>query len=233
MFSFLFWRKPKLQTAEAEALETWKSLPSSGLSADFEKSRLVVVDVETSGLDPKRDSLLAIGAIAVTGGKINHSDSFEVVLQQQEVSRAENIIVHGITGAKQREGVPPTRALLSFLDYIGKDPLIAFHVYFDETVIKRAMKKRLGFGFTHPWLDLAHIMPALHPAEGKRLKGLDDWLDLYNLNAWTRHNALSDAMATAQLLLIAMARAKKDGIKSFSALKDVEKAHLWTGRRDV
>ncbi|MBF0635278.1 MAG: hypothetical protein HQK85_11525, partial [Nitrospinae bacterium] len=45
--------------------------------------------------------------------------------------------------------------------------------------------------------------------------------------------ALSDAVATAQLLLIAMERAKTEGAKSFSSLKDIEKAHLWTGRRNV
>ena len=233
MFPFFFWRKPRLQPAEADALEKWKDLPPPALNADFDKSRIVVVDVETSGLDPKRSSLLAIGAIAVTGGKISNADSFEIVLKQKEASEAENIVVHGITGSEQKEGIPPEEALLNFLGYLGKDPLVAFHVYFDETAIKRAMKKYLGLRFVHPWLDMAHIMPALHPAEAKRLKGLDDWLGLYTLNAWTRHNALSDAVATAQLLLIAMEKAKTDGAKSFSSLKDIEKAHLWMGRRNA
>lgn len=233
MFSFFFWRKPKLQPAETNALEKWKNLPSPALNADFNKSRIVVVDVETSGLNPKRASLLAIGAIGVTDGKICHADSFEIVLKQKMASEVENIVVHGITGSEQKEGVPPEQALLRFLDYLGKDPLVAFHVYFDETAIKRAMKKYLGLSFAHSWLDLAHIMPALHPAEAKRLKGLDDWLGLHKLNAWTRHNALADAVATAQLLLIAMGKAKSQGAKSFSAFKEIEKAHLWMGRRNV
>lgn len=230
MFSFLFWRKPKLQPAEADALGKWKNLPPAALNAGFGESRVVVVDVETGGLDPKRASLLAIGAIGVTGGKMRNADSFEIVLKQKEASEAGNIVVHGITGSEQKEGVPPEQALLRFLDYLGKDPLVAFHVYFDETAIRRAMKKHLGLSFAHPWLDLAHIMPALHPVEAKRLKGLDDWLGLYNLSAWTRHNALADAEATAQLLLIAMDRAKSQGAKSFAELKEIEKAHLWMRR---
>ena len=55
-------------------------------AAEIDENRWVVLDVESSGLDPKRDRLLAIAAIALhTEGqraRIVLGDSFEVVLRQ-------------------------------------------------------------------------------------------------------------------------------------------------------
>ena len=139
------------------------------------QSRCVVVDVETTGLNLMTDTLISIGAVAVVNGRIALGDSFSVILQQRISSHKENILVHGISGSEQREGVSPADALLAFLEYLGKDPLVAFHVAFDETMIRRAMRQYLGFSFKHHWLDLAYVMPALYPALMHSHRALDDW----------------------------------------------------------
>ena len=69
-------------------------------------ARLVVVDTETSGLDPERDDLLAIGAVAVDGSGILLDDSFEVVLRNKPAGDASNVVVHGIGYEAQASGVP-------------------------------------------------------------------------------------------------------------------------------
>ena len=63
-----------------------------------------MLDVETTGLNLMKDTLISIGAVAVVNGHIVLADSFYVVLQQRESSRKENILVHGISGSVQREG---------------------------------------------------------------------------------------------------------------------------------
>ena len=99
-----------------------------------------VFDVETTGLSLMHDRLISIGAVAVVNGKIALGDSFYVVLQQPVVSARENILLHGIGGTAQSAGVPAADALLDFLEYLRRDPLIAFHVTFDQTMIQRAMR---------------------------------------------------------------------------------------------
>jgi len=61
--------------------------------------RWVVLDCESSGLDPERDRLLSLGAVAVREGRIDHADSFSAVLREAEASGPQNILVHGIGGA--------------------------------------------------------------------------------------------------------------------------------------
>lgn len=217
--------RPRLTPEQAERLAAWHALPAQ--SQGDAPQRCVVVDVETTGLNLMSDTLISIGAVAVVDGRIALGDSFYMVLQQRESSRKENILVHGISGSVQREGMEPVEAMLAFLEFLGKSPLVAFHVAFDETMIRRALRQYLGMSFKHPWLDLAYVMPALNPALVYSHRVLDDWIARFNIRIDARHNALADALATAQLLQVAQAQARKKNIAGFAGLRDLEKAQRW------
>ena len=217
--------KPRLSAQQSERLASWRMLPEVERIAAFDHTRFVVVDVETTGLNLVTDTLISIGAVAVVNGRIALNDSFYVVLQQRESSRKENILIHGISGSAQREGVPPADALLAFLEYLGKSPLVAFHVAFDETMIRRALHQYLGISFKHPWLDLAYVLPALYPDLTRSHRALDDWASHFDIRNDDRHNAVADALATAQLLLVAIAQARlAHEAKNYDGLRKLERA---------
>ncbi len=219
----LFGNKVELTPQQAQRLAAWQSLPTPPQGLPMNECRFVVVDVESSGLNLSKDRLIAIGAVAVTNGEVQLNDSFEIVLQQARVSEKENILIHGIGGAAQREGVLPADALLTFLEYLGKDPLIAFHVAFDESMISRAMKTFLGLNFRHAWADLAYVAPALYPQLARQLRSLDDWMGVFKISNYARHNALADALATAELLLALRQKLASRGMTSFPGLKALER----------
>jgi len=221
---------PVLGADHRRRLADWQALPEPDLTEPLGQARLVVVDVESTGLDIRRDQLIAIGAVAVQAGHIVLSDSFEVILRQEAVSDRDNILVHGIGGQRQRTGLPPARALLDFLDYLGKSPLVAYHAVFDETMLRRALRRHLGLSWKRPWLDLAYVMPALLPGHAHSHKALDDWAALFGIANYARHSALADALATAQLLLAALPLAAARKLTSFKALQTHEKAERWLNR---
>jgi DNA polymerase-3 subunit epsilon len=222
-----FASRPQLNAQQQQRLAAWAELPGASLTLPVTEARYVVVDVETSGLNLLEDRLISIGAVTVVNGKIALGDSFYVVLQQQAASAKGNILLHGIGTSAQLEGAPPVETLLAFLDYLGKAPLIAFHVTFDETMIRRALREHLGFSFKHPWLDLAYVMPGLNPPLAKKYRALDDWIGHFGIRIDVRHNALADALATAQLLQVAIAQAGKKNVTDFAGLRDLEKAQRW------
>lgn len=223
----LLGRGPTLDEAASARLAAWQALAPVALTDPYETSRYVVLDVESTGLDLNKDRLIAIGAVVVEGGKVVLRESFEIVLRQDAVSTKDNILIHGIGGEAQREGVDPVAGLLDFLDFIGKLPLVAFHVTFDQTMIKRALKEYLGFDFKHPWLDLAYVMPGLLPEYARRYRALDDWSGYFNISNYARHSALADALATAQLLLAALPLAATKKTHSYKNLQDLEQAQRW------
>jgi DNA polymerase-3 subunit epsilon len=223
----LFHSGPTLEAPLSARLADWRALAGSDLGAAFDSARYVVVDVETTGLDLAKDRLIAIGACVVENGRVALAESFEVVLRQNTVSSKDNILIHGIAGEVQREGVEPAEALLAFLAFLGKSPLVAFHVTFDQTMIKRAMRDYLGLEFKHPWLDLAYVLPGLLPEYAQRYQALDEWSGHFRIDNFSRHSALADALATAQLLLCALPLAQSRRAFNYRNLQDVEKAQRW------
>lgn len=224
---YFFGSRQELNQEQQARLAGWRSLPRPGLDGKLDATRLVVVDVETSGMNLTRDRLIAIGAVAISNGCMDVADSFEVVLQQSESSSRENILIHGIGGSAQKNGVPPIEALLDFLEYLQKSPLVAFHVTFDEVMIRRALKRYLKLNFRHDWLDLAYVMPGLYPELSKSFFTLDQWQAHFRIDNQARHNAVADAVSTAQLFMIAARHARQKRLADFSSLRHLEKAQRW------
>lgn len=172
--------------------------------ASVDETRWVMLDVETSGLDMRRDRLLAIAAIAlrvdwsVKTLSVDLGDSFEVVLRQDEISTKDNILLHGIGAQRQRDGVEPVQALRAFTDFVGNSPLLAFHALFDRTMIGRYARTHLGGDLPSPWVDLDHLCVVTH--EGVRARALDDWMNYFGISCAVRHQAAADTMAECDLL---------------------------------
>ena len=182
----------------------------------------VVIDCETSGLDPARDRLLSVGAVAVRAGRIELAESYSAVLRQDAPSAHANILVHGIGGDAQRGGRPAAEVLREFSAYVGDGLPVAFHAPFDAAVLGRAMP-----GFNPAWLDLARLAPALYPKPANARRALDDWLTEFGIDCPSRHDALADAYATAQLLLVLLAEAERQGAGTVDRLRRLENAGRW------
>lgn len=225
----LFRRAPALSAVQAADLDNYHARPVVAGSSHFDDLRFVVVDVETTGLNPYTDRLLSIGAIALENRKVRLDESFEIVLRQPRASTRNNILIHGIDGTTQMYGLEPAAALLAFLDFTGQAPLVGYHAGFDRTVINRACKKILGCTLTNVWLDLAYLAPALFSKPGNTLpqQGLDEWLHHFNINNDARHNALADALATAQLLQVVLAQAATTGRDTLQDLQQVQQEQRW------
>ena len=205
----------------------------SGDTAPTLEGRWVVVDTETSGLDPEHDRLLAIGAVAVDDDGISLDDSFEIVLKGDPSGDAANIVVHGIGHGAQAAGVPVRSALEAYREWAADAPRVGFHTDFDRAVLRVAFA---GAGLPaddRPWLDLAPLAGALVP-EAYRYGGrsLDDWLAAFGIECTIRHNAASDALATAELLLRLRGIGAKQGAHGFAALVKAARAQKWLGNAD-
>lgn len=190
--------------------------------------RWVVVDCESSGLDPQRDALLSIGAVAVEGGKVRLEGAFSRVLRQPEPSAPQNIVVHGIGGESQMTGANPEGAMRDFAAFASDAPLVAFHAPFDRALLRRAVAST-RVSLRGEWLDLAALAPALVLQESGRRKALDDWLAFFDISNPSRHDALADAFATAQLFQILLSIARRQGADTVGRVFAVAAGARWLG----
>lgn len=215
--------------ADEARLRRWLAQPGADLVLPHGRIRYVVGDVETSGPDASRNRLISIGAVAVAQMRIDLGDCFTTVLRQHRVSAQTNILSHGIGGQAQRGGVEPTLAMLDFLEYLGKAPLVAFQAGGVRAVVERAMKSILGVPFRHPWIDLAVLLPALFPTAGCVTR--EEWQDHFGIGAGTWKDPVADAFAAARLLQIALDAANRAGIANARQLMDLRTVPSSTERR--
>jgi DNA polymerase-3 subunit epsilon len=175
-----------------------------GQTSAINQKRWVVLDVETSGLDPREDRLLAIAAVCIhlnedQSLKIDIFDSFEAVLKQDLASDKDNILLHGIGAQAQMTGEDPQQVLRNFEQWVGDAPLLAFHAAFDESMIQRAYQYQLGYKLKNAWIDVEPLVSASYPEV--KARSLDQWMGHLGIECAVRHQAAADTFATAELML--------------------------------
>lgn len=210
----------------ANAVRAWQCLPPPDRRVALASACFVVVDTETTGLDPYSAGLLSIGACKVESSALLIAPSFDINLRRETSSADENILVHGIGHQHQMEGAPAADALCEFLRFAGRPVFVGYHALFDATVLKRAFRAELGIAFDVDWLDLAVLLPAVFPNLASGPWELDRWLAHLGVSSFGRHNALADASATAELLLLVLQRARKRGVKDVRSLNDLQRSEL-------
>jgi DNA polymerase-3 subunit epsilon len=184
----------------------------------LQEQRMVVLDLETSGLDMRRDIVLSIGAVVIEGGAIDLGQQFESTLLRPAQKVSESVLIHGIAPSELEAGEEPADALLDFMDFVGDSPLLAYHAGFDQRMLTRALKLTLGYKLRHPFIDVAEIAPMLCPNNRPRQNGLDQWCSHFGLQVLQRHHASADALVTAELALILFSKARRQGVEDLATL---------------
>ena len=199
------------------------------------RQRWVVLDVETSGLDPARDRLLAVAAIGMEVDwtrrrlALRPGDSFEAVLRQPPAAADKpNILLHGIGIAAQQEGRDPADALAGLHLFVGEAPLLAFHAAFDRELVTRYIERYLVAPVPNAWLDIEHLCAALHA--GVAARSLDEWLAHFGIECAARHEAAADVLAEAELLLRLWPRIARE-CGSWRDVQRLAGAQDWLRRR--
>lgn len=163
--------------------------------------RFVVLDTETTGLDPRRDRLITIGAVAVKAGEIILADSFEALLKL--AYNSSSVTVHGITREEAREGMDEPEALEQFLPYLRDGVIVGHHILHDVETLNVAYERHFGITLQNRFLDTMDLTLHLQKdgafGNGKEVQGfsLDALCDFFGVAPHDRHTAGGDAFITA------------------------------------
>lgn len=174
---------------------------------EIAEGHLLAVDVETTGLDPKKDQLVSIGWVPVTNRVINLSGAGYFVLEGATVG--DSAMVHGVTDEDvEREGVPAERVLEEFERAIEGRGLLAHFAAMETGFVSQLHKQVRGT----PWkfhekeitdtfaLERRHMERMATYPRGEDLR-LARVRRRYGLPRYRNHNALTDALACAEVYL--------------------------------
>lgn len=151
--------------------------------------RFVVLDLETTGLDPLKDEIIEFGAIRVNRDSITH-ESFQALVKPSAKLPAKITRITGITQAMlDADGEPLDKVLREFLDFIGDLPLVAFNAEFDMAFLKRAAQPR-GLTIRNPVSCALDMARRAWP--GRRSYRLADLAKDGGLETDDAHRAIAD-----------------------------------------
>jgi DNA polymerase-3 subunit epsilon len=187
-----------------------------------EQVRFVVLDSETTGLNPRRDKLITIGAVAVCAGELLLDDSFEVMLKV--AYNNSSVTVHGITRDEAADGMDERDALALFLDYLKDGVIVGHHIGHDIEALNCACEAHFQMRLQNRSVDTMDL--TLHLNNDGAFAGLamadgfslDALCDMFGVKPHDRHTAGGDAFITAQIFLRLLRYAKKAGRTTLGSL---------------
>lgn len=198
MFSFFSEFKRKRNLAKLKD-ENFAFLFEEDKSGEF-----VVFDTETTGLNPKEDEILSIGALKIKENKILTSQTFEVYIKNLKAISAKSIQIHGIRPCDLEGAKNSDEAIKEFLYFIGSRPLIGYYLEFDVAMINSYLKPMLGITLPNKMIEVSEIYfedkITLIPQGNIDLR-FDTILKNCNVPKMGAHNAVNDAIMTAMIYL--------------------------------
>lgn len=152
-------------------------------------TKYVILDIETTGLNTKKDSIIEVGAIRCDDG---NETCFTELIAYDKLLPANITKLTGIDDALlRREGKPAGKTLAALKDFIGEDDIVGYHISFDVEFLNQAFKK-YGLGYmTNRVHDLMRIIKKEQLFQENYQ--LETSLKSYGINEKVPHRALGDA----------------------------------------
>ncbi len=190
----------------------------------IQSTRFVVLDTETTGLDPSEDRLLSLAAVGVCDGSIHLKDRLEVTFFGASVGGVSAAPIHGLVTRDLYGGCAEPEGLLKLLTFLGADVLVAHHAAFDVAVLSAALGRVQAPPLANAVVDTGHLARRLEKGavmgdpNPQRPQSLDALAARFGFDIPHRHSASGDALVTAQVLLALLHLAERRGIKLLGEL---------------
>ncbi len=168
------------------------------MSSDFLKGvTFVVVDVETTGLDPVQDRITEIAMMKIRDGALQ--DEFSTLVNPL-ISIPSNITA--LTGIDDLmvQDAPTAREVVPFIvEFLGDAVFVAHNAPFDWGFVQETVRRERGVQLSNPQLCTVKLSRRLLPTLPS--KSLDPVTRALNIRIPDRHRASGDAYATALVLI--------------------------------
>jgi DNA polymerase-3 subunit epsilon len=181
-------------------------VPASGTL--FTDAELVCMDIETTGLNPKTADMLSIGWVLIRNSKVDLATA-EAHIVKPNGGVGDSASVHGLTDTMVSDGMRPSEAIERVLEVLAGRVLVVHHAGLDKSLLDRICRKQYSEKLLVPMIDtlaLEHRQRSRrhHLSENISLR-LPDLRKHYNLPWYRGHNCLTDAVASAELLIAMVA----------------------------
>ena len=172
----------------------------------------VVLDTETTGLDPAKARIVEVAAVRLKAGRLSADDPFRRLVRPGVPIPAVATAVHHIDDRMVADAPAFAAVWPDLLAFTGDAVVIGHTLGFDLAILKRECE-RAGIPFRLPRaLDTQLLAQVAEPnLAGFTLEQLAAWL---GVDMTDRHSALGDATTTARIFVALVPRLRERGIRT-------------------
>lgn len=212
-----------LQTLPEGPVRNYMEGPFPEPDCDIFSTPVVAIDFETTGLNPEKDHLLSVGYVELLHEEIYLGSAVHQLIHTKKDLPEETVIIHGITDDIMAEGSKVQMVVEQMLEKFKGKILLAHHAAIERNFLTQACLNLYGHAPALPMIDTLEL--ARRWFERRQMHFSPNELRLYalreryHLPRYQAHNALVDALATAELFLAMiehMGNAHKIPLKQFT-----------------
>jgi DNA polymerase-3 subunit epsilon len=196
----------------------WRGQPGptlEGLCAEG----FVALDLEATGLDPRRDAIVAAAAVEFVGGR--RGRSYVTLVNPGRPIPPSATAIHGITDGMVTGAPPPAHALIELMAVLGQHVIVGHGVAFDLALLRRVARSAALQAPTNLVLDTSDLAAAAYPGLDVSLEGVAARV---GVPVQGRHTAEGDAVTAGRLLLALLPVFQALGVRTLQELLWVQSA---------
>ena len=178
----------------------------------------VSLDFEATGLDFENDRIISFGAVPIRAGRIELGEArYQLVDPGDRAPSPESVTVHGIRPVDLVGAPSPDVARRSLAEALDRRYLVAWHAGVESGFLSRIFHTRPR-RWTKYTIDVRDLLLVLEGDAAASLT-LTDAAARCGVPVADPHHALDDALVTAQLFLVVVARlSRRDSLRTVGDL---------------
>ena len=198
-------RVRRARLAHGEGARAYAHARAPSLRTPWREVSYCVVDLELSGLDPRRHEIISFGALPIDDGRVRLDGAVSGLVRPTRPLAEAAIRVHGLRAADLAGAPELAEALDPLLHAMAGRVLVAHHAAVERAFLGAALRS-LGVRLRRPVLDTAVLARVWLAERDGALPGrmtLESLARACGLPVHSPHTAIGDALTTAQLFLVA------------------------------
>lgn len=198
-------RRDLLKHTDSEVMKKYLSCSFPDKNTLVRHTDIVSLDVETTGLNSETDQIISIGVVTISSLGIKLDTCWHQLIQTSKNIPEESVVIHNITDDQLISGITIDRAIPLLLDKLQGKVVLVHNAKVEQSFINEICLRLYKTGFVMPVIDTQRLAKRRLDRQGVPYKSKD--LRLFNLRkklnmpVYKAHNALLDAIATAELFL--------------------------------
>ncbi len=206
-------RQRLLKKARPSPLRDFLAVPFPPIEQLLYDTQILSVDFETTGFNAHHDQILSIGFTHLQRGQISLAHNYHQIINTKGLLSAENVTVHSITDQNKTTGISLARGVEDLLAALAGKVMLVHYAQIEKTFLQQACYQLYGLAPVFPMIDTLVIAKkrkdkSLTPYNPAELR-LESLRKEHQLPAHYSHNALNDAVATAELMMAEVALRSK------------------------